>query len=94
MLKRERADCLFHYSNTRAISSWQEGPLHPHFFSPPVTITPLNTNGRSSSTIRGQWATVRCVAWLGESSELVIDTCCAGCINALAGRIEAGGRFV
>ncbi|KAG8285855.1 hypothetical protein J6590_072096 [Homalodisca vitripennis] len=34
--ERERADCLFHYSKSRAISSWQEGPLHPHFFSPPV----------------------------------------------------------
>ncbi|KAG8241951.1 hypothetical protein J6590_075528 [Homalodisca vitripennis] len=45
MLKRERADCSFHYSNTRAISSWQEGPLHPHSFSPPGMIAPLNTHG-------------------------------------------------
>ncbi|KAG8284439.1 hypothetical protein J6590_102861, partial [Homalodisca vitripennis] len=40
--EREHADCPFHYSKTRAICSWQEGPLHPHSFSPPRLITPLN----------------------------------------------------
>ncbi|KAG8308821.1 hypothetical protein J6590_100384 [Homalodisca vitripennis] len=49
--ERERADCQFHYSNTRAISSWQEGPLHPHSFSPPRMITPLNTHVRSSCNL-------------------------------------------
>ncbi|KAG8291248.1 hypothetical protein J6590_065115 [Homalodisca vitripennis] len=40
-MKRERADCSFHYYNTRAICSWQEGPLHPHSFSPPGLVAPL-----------------------------------------------------
>ncbi|KAG8305652.1 hypothetical protein J6590_065572 [Homalodisca vitripennis] len=47
--ERERADCPFHYSSTQAICSWQEGPLHPHSFSPPGLIAPFFYCMRSSS---------------------------------------------
>ncbi|KAG8313657.1 hypothetical protein J6590_002128 [Homalodisca vitripennis] len=50
--ERERADCPFHYSNTRTICSWQEGPLHPHSFSPPRLITPLNSRREELVTTR------------------------------------------
>ncbi|KAG8302010.1 hypothetical protein J6590_040286 [Homalodisca vitripennis] len=51
--ERENVDCSFHYSNTQAICSWQEGSLHPLYLSAPcdhpiqVTYEELVNNGCS-----------------------------------------------